>query len=209
MSAGTLSPDPVSTEHHLATLPRNDHDGTDRATSPRFRAPRILAILTLAVLPFWLIPLAHVASDPETATGFFHYELPYYVANGRAAFERGSGVFYPNPYNPAGEAPKIYAHWLPWSIGVLTAVAGFDPGDVILILTIIASLGFAWATRQLVAVRMQQSDGISFAFLLSMWGGGLLALAGTLAAVTAPGSWLESVLSYDPGRGLWFLNWGS
>ena len=54
--------------------------------------PAFLMII-VAVVPFWLMPAAHVASNPETATGFFHEELPYYMANGRAAFDRGNGIF--------------------------------------------------------------------------------------------------------------------
>ena len=112
-----------------------------------FSAPRIAGILVLSVIPFWVIPISHVMSNPETATGFFHYELPYYVANGRSAFERGNGILSPNPYDPAPTAPSIYVHWLPWILGTLTAVLGFDPGDVILVFTFFASLAFAWATR--------------------------------------------------------------
>ena len=48
-------------------------------------------LISLSVVPFWIIPLAHLASGP-TATGFYQYELPYYVANGRAAFARGDSV---------------------------------------------------------------------------------------------------------------------
>ena len=70
-------------------------------------------LLCLSVLPFLAIPIAHLLSNIQTATGFFHYELPYYVANGRAALERGNGLFYPNPFDPAADAPAIYAHWLP------------------------------------------------------------------------------------------------
>ncbi len=190
-----------------------------------FSAPRVLGLIVFSLLPFWAVPISHIASNPETATGFFNYELPYYVANGRAAFERGNGIFYPNPYDPALESPAIYAHWLPWILGQATAGCGFDPGDVILSLTFFASMGFAWATWSLVQHRTcsetQFSAGTSrlsaargsrhhchLTFLLAMWGGGLLCFAGTVTAALQSTPWLESVLQFDPGRGMWFLNWG-
>ena len=189
-----------------------------------FNAPRVLGLIVLSLLPFWAVPIAHVASNPQTATGFFHYELPYYVANGRAAFERGNGIFYPNPYDPASESPVIYAHWLPWLLGLATAHCGFDPGDVILSLTFCASIAFAWATWSLVQHRtysdgrfnsgasrhraVRGSPGGNLTFLLAMWGGGLLCMAGTIVAGLQSTPWLESVLQFDPGRGMWFLNWG-
>ena len=194
------------------------------ANDAPFNAPRVLALIVISLLPFWAVPIAHVASHPQTATGYFHYELPYYVANGRAAFERGNGIFYPNPYDPAPESPVIYAHWLPWLLGLATAWCGFDPGDVILSLTFCASIAFAWATWSLVQhrtfgdIRLDASassqrairgrpGGIP-AFLVAMWGGGLLCFAGTAVAVRQSTPWLESVLQFDPGNGMWFLNWG-
>jgi hypothetical protein len=173
-----------------------------------FSAPRIVAILFVALVPFWLVPVSHVLSNPETATGFFHYELPYYVANGRSAFERGNGIFYPNPYDPSAAAPSIYAHWLPWIFGAFTAVLGFDPGDVILLFTFVASIIFAWATRELVLYRIKSPASGDAAFLLAMWGGGLLAIVGTGFCIASGTTWFDSVLRFDPGNGLWFLNWG-
>ena len=176
--------------------------------SDALTAPRIATMLVLSLLPFWMIPVAHVAPSAQTATGFFQYELPYYVANGRAAFERGNGILYPNPYDPAGNSPAIYAHWLPWTLGLLTAGCGFQPGDVVLIFTFVVSLAFALTTRQLVRARLPPGAESNVAYLLAMWGGGLLSLAGTVFCLITGERWLDSVLHWDPGRGMWFLNWG-
>jgi hypothetical protein len=216
-TAADLRSPPVSAEHSHA-------DDSVSSDAP-FTAPRVLGLIVISLLPFWAVPIAHLASNSETATGFFHYELPYYVANGRAAFERGNGIFYPNPYDPASESPVIYAHWLPWILGLSTARCGFDPGDVVLSLTFCASIAFAWTTWSLVQHRTFSDDqfrvnsGASrlatlrgspgdLAFLLAMWGGGLLCFAGTVIAGLQSTPWLESVLQFDPGKGMWFLNWG-
>lgn len=172
------------------------------AEAATFTAPATVAMLCLSLAPFLLIPAAHVLSDPTTATGFFHYELPYYVANGRAAFERGNGLSYPNPYDSNPNAPNIYAHWLPWLFGLFAGPFGFDPGDVILTFTVIAAFTFAMTTRQLVQWRLPNERLQSPAFLLAMWGGGLFALAGYLSGG------FSQILTFDPGNGMWFLNWG-
>lgn len=165
-------------------------------------------LLVLSLLPYWAIPVAHMASAPTTATGFFHQELPYYMANGRAAFERGNGLAYPNPYDPDAAAPTIYAHWLLWFLGLCPAVLGTDPGDLMLVATLLASLGFAGTTWQLVAQRARPDTSLSGPFLLAMWGGGLLAAGGCLAGWLGFVDPQSTVLQFDPGRGLWFLNWG-
>lgn len=163
-------------------------------------------LLCLSVLPFLALPLAHVLSSPQTATGLFHYELPYYVANGRSAFERGNGILYPNSYDPAADAPAIYAHWLPEMLGAATAVGGADPGTLILWLTMAAAIVFAAATRRLVATCLPRESADSApAFLIVMWGGGLL-VTGSLVLGVFSGR--PDLLQLDPGNGLWFLNWG-
>ena len=163
--------------------------------------------LLLAIAPFLLVPLAHWASGPDTATGLFHYELPYYVANGRAAFERGNGVLYPNPYDASADAPVIYAHWLPWIQGYLTAEWGADPGTIVLALTLCAAIGLAEVTRRLVAWCVPTSGtAANLVFLAAMWGGGALVLGG-LVTQSVPTN-ATDLLRLDPGRGLWFLNWG-
>ena len=196
-------------------LEETPHDGTpvvtdvnsSNAENPQrtesdFNAPKIFALLAVSLIPFLAIPAAHVLSDPSTATGFFHYELPYYVANGRAAFERGNGLFYPNPYDSSADAPQIYAHWLPWLFGFATSVLGFDPGDVILLFTVAAAVLFAFATRHLINWRISDPKLQAAGFLLAMWGGGLFAIAGVAFAG------FSNALRYDPGDGMWFLNWG-
>ncbi|MCA9051358.1 MAG: hypothetical protein KDA89_21620 [Planctomycetaceae bacterium] len=220
--------------------PAVQHSSADGITLRRFEpsaerltAHRVAGLLLLSVLPFLAVPLCHVVSSPETATGFFHYELPYYVANGRSAFEHGNGILYPNPYDPRPESPVIYCHWLPWVLGLATAVCGFDPGDTFLIFTFAASLIFAWSTRRLILLRLRGSEPIpsrkpmsdlneirrlpdSVWFLAVMWGGGLLVFGGVvetavLAFADVSGgfdTWEDQLLRFDPGRGMWFLNWG-
>ena len=163
-------------------------------------------LLCLAVLPFLMVPASHLLANRATATGLFHYELPYYVANGRSVFERGNGLAYPNPYDPEANAPVIYFHWLPWLLGAVTALVGADPGTLMTGFTVVAALMFAETTRRLVAACVPLRAA-SLMFLLAMWGGGLLAVTGSLTGLLSSQAGVDP-LRLDPGNGLWFLNWG-
>ncbi len=165
-------------------------------------------LLCLSVLPFLVIPMAHLLSDQQTATGLFHYELPYYVANGRAVLERGNGLFYPNPFDPSPDSPAIYAHWLPGILGLAVSGFGVDPGSLILWLTFAAALGFAAATQRLVVACLPRDYVNSpVPFLAVMWGGGALTIGSAITGWLA-GDHTPDLLALDPGNGMWFLNWG-
>ncbi len=196
-----VNSEPPIAEHHL------------RAEDTPLRAPGSVRLspafmVLMAVLPFWLLPLAHWISNPETATGFFHYEMPYYMANGRAAFDRGNGFLYPNPFDPDPAAPSIYGHWLLWGMGLLPAFADANPGDLILGMTFLASVGLSLMTWKLVAERLPPAASPHYWFLLSMWGGGLLVAGGFLAGCLGHSDPISTLLQFDPGKGLWFLTWG-
>lgn len=165
-------------------------------------------LILVAVIPFGMLPVTHLLSDPVTATGFYHEELPYYVANGRAAFERGNGFAYPNPYDADPAAPSIYAHWFLWGLGLLPATLGADPGDVLLAVTFFAAVLFSAMTWQLVRVRCTPETSSHGPFLLAMWGGGLLSAGGLIAGLCGRTDAVSTILQFDPGRGLWFLSWG-
>jgi hypothetical protein len=195
------SPEPTYPVEKLSDRPQQSSRSTLSHIHPAL-------LIAFSVLPYWLIPISHVVANPETATGFFHEELPYYIANGRAAFDRGNGLTYPNPYDPDPAAPAIYAHWLLWLLGILPAWLLVDPGDLVVGLTLLTSLGFAFLTWQLLKTRLSPAPVPTAAFVLAMWGGGLLVVAGFAAGSTGSTEPYSSLLQFDPGRGLWFLNWG-
>jgi hypothetical protein len=187
--------------------------GKNSIRSVSQRLPTALFVVA-SVLPFLLIPAAHLVSNPATATGFYNEELPYYVANGRSAFDRGNGFLYPNPYDPDPAAPTIYFHWLLWCYGFVVVQLGVDPGLMIILATVISGLLFAAATWKLVAYCCHRAgspeDGpwIRLLFLLSMWGGGLLVPAGLFASLLGVNDPISIPLRFDPFYGLWFLTWG-
>lgn len=200
----TMEPDLETTGKSLEKISRP-------SVTPRL-PPALFVVVS--VLPFLLIPAAHLVSNPSTATGFYNEELPYYVANGRSAFDRGNGFAYPNPYDPDPAAPTIYFHWLLWCYGFVVVRLGIDPGVMFILATVISGLLFGAATWKLVAFCCRQAgspdDGpwIRPLFLLSMWGGGLLVPAGLVASLLGATDPISIPLMFDPFYGLWFLTWG-
>jgi hypothetical protein len=164
--------------------------------------------IVLAVVPFALIYVAHFSSDNGLATGFIHADMPYYAANGREVFERGNGFAYPNPYDPSADAPVVYFHWLLWLLGVGIARCGLDPGLLFVGMGAIGALLMSGITWCLVHQVTPRSDYRRLLFFMSIWGGGLLCVGkwgANLSSGVPPG---QDLMGFDPGQGLWFLNWG-
>ncbi|MCA9085215.1 MAG: hypothetical protein KDA81_14220 [Planctomycetaceae bacterium] len=168
--------------------------------------PRRVVFFAIVLVPWLTILVSHYVGQGEQATGFIQYDQPYYVANGRAIFERGNGLMYPNPSDPSDDAPVIYFHWLPWIFGALVAPLGAEPGIMnSLVMAAVLPL-FGWLTWRLIRERSPQSSPLIF--LLAMWGGGVLVIPGLFKGLLRGQTILESVFEFDPTRGLWFLNWG-
>ncbi|MCE9589801.1 MAG: hypothetical protein K8S99_04690 [Planctomycetes bacterium] len=186
-------------------------DGTS-PTTPQVRASRRRHLtrwlcIVAAVLPFLSLYAAHYVAQ-EGATGFIQEDQPKYTAHGRAIFERGNGLSYPNPYDPSPEAPAIYFHWFLWLLGFGVVKLGFDPGLQYVTLGVIAALWCGWATLRLVETVLPDPRYRSLLFFVAMWGGGVLCVAAVVANVFEHRPMTENILAFDPGDGLWFLSWG-
>jgi hypothetical protein len=163
--------------------------------------------IVLAVAPFTSVYVTHFASAPGLATGFIHADMPYYAANGREIFEGGNGFAYPNPYDPAADAPVIYFHWLIWILGGIIHL-GVDPGLVFVAAAVLGAALMSAATWCLLAVVLPRRELRGPVFLAVMWGGGILCISKLLANIAHSDPWAANLLEFDPGRGLWFLSWG-
>lgn len=166
----------------------------------------------VAVLPFILLHL-FLYFQNSSYTGFIQGDQPYYVANGRAIFERGNGIGYPNPYDYRTSAPVIYYHWLPWLFGLGTAVLMFDPGVFYLLIGFIASIVGSRLLFQLIQVRVGNSAITPYLLVLFSWGSGIMVyyafLANLFSHLGTPSAWLYfDPLQYEPYGGWWFLDWG-
>jgi hypothetical protein len=172
--------------------------------SPRAQA----AWAGLAVLPFLAPYVHHATAGPGVPTGFILYDMAYYCANGRAVFERGNGLAYPNPYDPNPAAPVIYFHWLIWLLGVGVVKLGADPGLLLFGLGLVGAFACSWLTLRLVLAVLPGTEYCGLLFLLTMWSGGALCLGGALVSALAHRAPADNLFLFDPVDGWWFLNWG-
>lgn len=169
----------------------------------------------LLCLPFWLVWLAPVylvetggAPPDSVATGFPQYDQPYYLANGRAIFERGNGIAGPNPYDPDPNSPAIYFHLLTWFFGLAVVGLGLEPGFVYVATGLVAGLVLARLTLALLGRLVASRRSLVWLGPLAMWGGGI-AVAAWLALSSL--SMLQTGVAatvFEPGGGWWFLPWG-
>jgi hypothetical protein len=154
-----------------------------------------------------MFPAAHYRAGGTEATGLTTYDLPYYAANARALVERGHLGCYPNAFDPDANAPAIYCHWLISILAILIGPLAMDPGLALLAIQLVG--GWA-AARVMFAIVETLAPGRNVVplFLSTMWGGGLLVL-GKLATNALNGyPWDLNPLTFDPGQGLWGLNFG-
>lgn len=163
--------------------------------------------VALALLPFALVYALHF-SRAGHPTGFIQVDMPYYVACGRAVFERGNGLAYPNPFDPSPHAPAIYAHWLIWLFGFGVTALGLAPGVVFVGLGLVGAALLGWLTLRLAAQVLDSPRFLGPLFLLTMWGGGALCLARVAVNLLAGRAPFDRILAYDPFLGQWFLSWG-
>lgn len=168
--------------------------------------------ILLAIAPFQILYLGHwlkIGIDPDVIpTGFIQYDMPYYSANGREIFERGNGFAYPNPYDSSPTPPIIYFQWPIWLLGFAIKKLNIDPGIFYFMFGIVGSLLCAYFTLLVVKKLLPDSRFRGLLFFLVMWGGGFLCLAALIENIIHGNPVLFRLFRYDPGDGLWFLNWG-
>lgn len=183
----------------------------DRGLGRYSRSPWLWSLL--GVLPFWVPYFVHFAKpafshSDRVPTGYIFYDMPYYSAIGRAVFERGNAFAGPNPNDADPEAPAIYFHWINWALGLGITQFGIDPGLLFVGLGAVGGLACGRMTLALVAAVLPRRDYLGPLFLVAMWGGGLLIVAGLAKHLLFGGRLTENVLAFDPGEGNWHLYWG-
>lgn len=172
-------------------------------------------LIIIGVAPFFLIKLVLIFKSSFQDV-FILYDIPQYIAQGREIFERGSGLFYPNPFDGDPSSPIIYFHLLNLLLGFLVKYVGLDPPNALRFCGIIGGLLLGRLTYSLIVLVSPNSNRNWLYFLIAMWGGGLFALAGSAAYglyLSFPNSFSDyasygQYSNLDPLNGLWFLNWG-
>ncbi len=164
----------------------------------------------LGSLPFFLVLVIHYqsAADHQVATGFIQGDQAIYSALGRSIFERGSWLFTHNPFDTDPQAPTIYFSLFTLLLGAITVGLKLDPGVAYVSLTVVMGVAFGRVTYALVRRCARGSTYVPLLYLLATWGGGLFTLAAVAANLYGGQAPSADLLQFDPGIGLWFLNWG-
>jgi hypothetical protein len=186
----------------------DEHGATDQPGLEGRRFGRASLWSTIALLPFLAFPLSHYVTFGADATGLTTYDLPYYAANARALVERGQGGLYPNAFDHDPAAPAIYFHWLISLIAFLTRGLGVDPGLALQLVGVLAGWVASRLMFSLVETLLHERRWIVPLYLSTMWGGGLLVAASIATNIVQGQAIGHAVLAFDPGQGLWCLNFG-
>ena len=180
-----------------------------RHSAPPLSARWMRWAVILLSLPA-LIPLAGALLVPwlkgRVPTGFTEYDLPYYVANGRAYFYPHFHLTYGNPYAPY-DTPSIYFQPQTLLLGLIQKL-GFHPGVTFNIFGLLALLFAATvAVKFYIEVVGAETTAKKIGLVCFFWGGGIFTLVGAGLALARHGT-LLSVFEFEPTWGWWMLNFG-
>jgi len=157
-----------------------------------------------------LLPLAGALLVPwlqgKVPTGFIEYDLPSYLAEGRAYFVRGFHLTYSNPYS-GYDAPAIYFQPQTLLLGLMQQL-GLDPGITFNIFGLLALFfAAAVAVKFYIEVVGAETTAKKIGLVCFVWGGGVFTLVGAGLALARHGT-LLSVFEFEPTWGWWMLNFG-
>jgi hypothetical protein len=157
-----------------------------------------------------LLPLAGALLVPwlkgKVPTGFIEYDMPSYLAEGRAYFERGFHLTYSNPY-AFYNSSAIYFQPQTLLLGLMQQL-GLDPGVTFNIFGLLALFfAAAVAVRFYLEVVGAETTAKKIGLVCFFWGGGIFTLVGIALALARRGT-LISVFEFEPTWGWWMLNFG-
>lgn len=169
-----------------------------------------LVLMSPAIVPYTL----HYLTPKEGfhPTGYIQSDMPIYVAKAREYLDPDGFHFsYSNPCSYNYNGPRIYFQPWTFALGLVLRVTGLRPGSVYLGYWFLAALACSSAGlafyRESVGL---ETWGKRVGLVIFFWGGGLLAVAGTLLGFATKGRLesLDTIFALDPNAGWWILNFG-
>ena len=165
-------------------------------------------ICLYSMLPYSMFLFCGYLSNPGGWAGFFHYDHPYYLANGRAIFSRGNGLFYPNPYDPSVDSPAIYFHWLIWVYGFCLSKLGLSVAKFSLFNWIVSSFCLSFFTWMTIRELTKNPVLRVSVFFMVMWGGSILYLS-KVFGILIHSQFLKGIIASVENKWGWCFTWGS
>jgi hypothetical protein len=165
-------------------------------------------LLSLPIAALYVAHFVNWAKVPGVPTGFLQYDMAYYIANARQYMDgEHTWLFYANPYD-FHNSPSIYFQPLILLLGGLQFFVPTLPALSFVFLGGLCTItSFYMLSRLVEAVYQPPNDHLHALMIVTLaWGGGCLALLGTLGSL-ARGIQADPFF-IDPEKGMWFLNLG-
>jgi len=166
----------------------------------------IAILLTTPIMGIVITNYLHAIHNAYVPTGFFQYDMPYYLANAHQYVDgQHNGIAYSNPYDFEDNSPRIYFHLLHLIYGILLNF--LDPGFIYVASGLLfAAMSFYFLQKLIDEYSPNQGMiNVLMTFIVA-WGGGCLVLISILVSVFKGNS--IHYFTYDPFDGWWFLNFG-
>lgn len=163
------------------------------------------------LIPVFILYTSHYSS--ANPTGFILYDMPYYMANAREYFDRGSfNLFYSNPFSSFINSSRIYFQPQILILALLWKITAFDPGTVYCLFGFIAGI-ICLRLALLVYETLHGFESFTdkLVFIIFCWGGGALFISG-LTYQLFHGNPIPAAICHafclDPANGFWMLSFG-
>ncbi len=165
-------------------------------------------LLSLPIAALYAAHFVNWTKIPGEPTGFLQYDMAYYIANARQYMDgEHVGLFYANPFD-FQDSPSIYFQPLILLLGGLQFFVPTLPALSFVLLGGLCTITSFYVLSRLVEAVYEPPEGHLYALMVVTlgWGGGCLALLGTLGSL-ALGQKADPFF-IDPEHGMWFLNLG-
>lgn len=178
---------------------------------------RLWGYSILLTLPAFVVYICHfmvgVNGEESLATGYIHYDMPYYVANA-LEYKKSEDFLlaFSLPFTDRYHSERIYFYPQLFLLGLVMRYTPLPPVAVYLLFGIVCAVLTIRIGLQLL-LRLLAMKGHAFAFVAVLFGcgGGIFFLSGFAYSLLEGVGVKEAILSgfrWDPGGGWWFLNLG-
>lgn len=173
-----------------------------------------LAWILILMIPIFLYYFFHfLPIGSNIGTGFIHGDLLSYMSNARQYYDNeGFSLFYSNPFQLDNQGTRIYFQFQTLLLAVLWKITQADVGLLFVAFGMLSTFFALWISLRFYKTYLGwNSMAHKLTFILFIFGGGLLLVAGYAFSVVEKGDFYQAIFEtfrFDPGGGFWMLNFG-